>query len=80
MKTYLKLACVSVDIRGRMINPRTMLSFLCSLVTLFGQVGEIVKYNMLKRLLLHWLNGFLIDQLQDFFLFLYYFTLHAKTS
>ena len=49
---------MSVDIRGGMINPRTMLRFLCSLLTLFGiqtcfgQVGEIVKYNMLKEFLL----------------------------
>ena len=49
---------MSVDIRGGMINPRRMLRFLCSLLTLFliqkcfGQVGEIVKYNMLKEFLL----------------------------
>ena len=49
---------MSVDMRGGMINPSTMLRFLCSLLTLFGiqtcfgQVGEIVKYNMLKEFLL----------------------------
>ena len=75
MKTNLKLAFMSADIREGMILHNAEVFMFSTDLILNSNVFWTSKYNMLKEfLLVAWILKI------RFFLLLYYFTLHAKTS